>query len=153
MNWNWEAISALSSALGGLGVVISVGFLVYEVRRNAQAIEGATVQALMSLEREVFSMLVEHAGLYTRGRKDRASLSEEDQYRFDNVAMSFMSLVYSGYVQFEQHLISDEVWDAYRGGCQAHLMHPGFVESWEGFKSGYPASFRIIIDSLPTAAA
>ncbi|MES2335896.1 MAG: hypothetical protein V4551_14620 [Pseudomonadota bacterium] len=49
MTWNWDAISAISSVLGGLGVVISVIFPVYEVRRNAQAIEGATVQNLMSL--------------------------------------------------------------------------------------------------------
>ena len=149
MIWNWEAITAVSSVMGGLGVVISVGFLVYEVRRNAQAIEGATVQALMSLERDVFATLADNAGLFIRGRMDRAGLSEEDQYRFDKIASTYMSLVYSGYVQFQQGLIDDEVWEAYLKACRTHLAHPGFAQSWQAFSSGYPKSFRNLIDTLP----
>ena len=147
MQWNWDAISAISSVVGGVGVIISVVFLVYEVRRNAQAIEGATVQALMSLEREVFAMLASHAELFTRGRRNRSDLSEEDQFRFDMVVKSEMSLVYSAFVQFEQNLIDQEVWDAYLSAARAHIEHPGFAESWESFKFGYPKSFRDMMDT------
>ncbi len=145
-NWNWDAISAISSALGGLGVIISVFFLVHEVRRNAQAIEGATVQGLMSLERDVFALLADNAALFTRGRRDRAALSEEDLFRFDKIAGAYMSLVYSAFVQFQERLIDDETWDAYVCAVRAHMVHPGFGASWDASKIGYPKSFRELID-------
>ena len=107
MDWNWDAISAISSVLGGLGVVISVIFLVYEVRRNAQAIEGATVQNLMTLEHSVFTTLADNADLFARGRRDRAVLSEEDTFWFDRLASSYMSLSYSAYIQHQEALIDD----------------------------------------------
>ena len=146
MNWNWDAISAVSSALGGLGVIVSVFFLVYEVRRNAQAIEGATVQGLMSLERDVFTVLADNAELFSRGRRDRAALSEEDMFRFDKIAGSYMSLVYSAFVQFQERLIDDETWEAYVNAVRAHLAHPGFCDSWDEAKIGYPKSFRVMVD-------
>jgi hypothetical protein len=146
MDWNWDAISAVSSVLGGLGVVISVIFLVYEVRRNAQAIEGATVQGLMSLEHSVFTTLADNAELFARGRRDRLGLSEEEMFRFDRLASSYMSLAYSAYVQHQEQLIDDETWDAYVSACRTYLVHPGFAESWDLFKVGYPKSFRDLID-------
>ena len=146
--WNWDAISAVSSALGGLGVIISVVFLIYEVRRSAQAIEGATVQSLMSLERDVFGLLVDNADLFIRGRRDRSALTEEDMFRFDKIVGSYMSLGYSGFVQFQERLIDDETWEAYVNAIRAHLIHPGFGKSWDAAKEGYPKSFRDLIDSM-----
>ena len=67
MGWQWDQITALASVVGVVGGLISVYFLVLEVRRNAQAIEGATVQSLMSFEKDVFYMLASNAGVYLRG--------------------------------------------------------------------------------------
>ncbi len=151
-DWNWDAISAVSSALGGLGVIISVVFLVYEVRRSAQAIEGATVQSLMSLERDVFAMLVDNAELFIRGRRDRSALSETDMFRFDKISGAYMSLGYSAYVQFQERLIDDETWEAYVSAFRVHLTCPGFGDSWDTMKTGYPKSFRDQIDGIARTA-
>ena len=64
---DWAAVEAIAAVAGVIGVVISIVFLIYEVRHNARAIEGSTVQSLMSLEREVFSLLAENAELMTKG--------------------------------------------------------------------------------------
>ena len=75
MSWQWDQITALSSVLGVVGGLISVYFLVLEVRRNALAIEGATVQSLMSFEKDVFQMLANNADVYLRGCEDISKLS------------------------------------------------------------------------------
>lgn len=152
MAWNWDAIAAISSALGGLGVVISVIFLVYEVRRSAQAIEGATVQNLMSLEHSVFSAMADNAEVFIRGRSNRAALTEAEMMRFDRLASSYMSLVYSAYVQHQENLIDAETWEAYVNANRIYMVHPGFLESWDAFKIGYPASFRELIDNTARSA-
>lgn len=53
---NWEIIGAVSTVLGVIGGLVSVYFLIHEVRRNAQAIDGATVPLLMNFEQAVFSV-------------------------------------------------------------------------------------------------
>ena len=131
--FNWEAIEAISSVIGGVCVVVSVLFLIYEVRHNAKAIEGQTVQSLMSLEREVFALLADNADLFTRGRDHRAALTPEEQFQFDRIASSYMSLTYSAYIQFTRNLIEQEVWDAYLDAARRYTVHPGFVAAWDGF--------------------
>ena len=46
INMPWDAITGLASIVGVVGGLVSVTFLILEIRRNAQAIEGATVQSL-----------------------------------------------------------------------------------------------------------
>lgn len=148
MDWNWDAISAISSVVGGFGVILSVVFLVYEVRRNAQAIEGATVQSLMSLEREVFGMFAANADLCISGHQNRSGLSAAEQFRYDRVVACYMSLVYSASTQFDGKLIDRDCWEAYLNAAGGHLANRGFRESWESFKHGYPKSFRQVVDGI-----
>lgn len=153
---NWDFVVALATVIGVIGGLISVGFLVYEVRRNAQAIEGATVQSLMTLEAQVFSVLADHATLYVQGCGDINTLDDIERFKFQELVAVVMSLTYSAYVQHQQNLIDDEVWDAYVNAMFLRLAKPGFLTSWRGIETGYPASFRAVIDAkfpiMPPAA-
>lgn len=146
MSWSLEQITAVATVAGVFGGLISVYFLVHEVRRNAQAIEGATVQSLMSFEKDVFLMLGANAKLYLRGRADASKLSADDKYKFDKLVVAQMSLFYSAFVQFEQKLIDDEVWVAYHNALKRDLAAPGFLASWQATETTYPKSFRQMIE-------
>ena len=146
MNWSLEHITALATVAGVFGGLISVYFLVHEVRRNAQAIEGATVQSLMIFEKDVFFTLGTNATLYLQGRADYSKLSAEDKYKFDKLVAAQMSLFYSAFVQFEQKLIDDEVWVAYHNALKRDLATPGFLASWTATEVTYPKTFRTMIE-------
>jgi hypothetical protein len=146
MSWNWEQITALSTVTGVVGGLISVYFLVLEVRRNAQAIEGATVQSLMNFEKDIFTMLANNAGLFLRGCEDISRLSAEERFKFNKLVTAQMSLFYSAFVQFEQKLIDEEVWEAYLNALKRNLRTPGFLLSWKTTEVTYPESFRRMID-------
>lgn len=64
-----------------------------------------------------------------------------------------MTLSYSAFIQHQENLIDDETWDAYVNAVGIHLAHPGFAESWNDFKGGYPKSFRKLIDTISLAPA
>ncbi len=98
-NLNWPAIEGIASVAGAIGVVISIVFLIYEVRHNARAIEGATVQSLMTLEREVFGLLAENAELMTKGGAKPSELNEVERYRYERGVGTYFSLIYSAYMQ------------------------------------------------------
>lgn len=148
---NWEIIGAVSTVLGVVGGLVSVYFLVHEVRRNALAIEGSTVQSLMSFEQSVYALKAEHAAAYIKGSKDRDSLTPETRLKFDMVVQAYMSLQYSAFKQHEQGLIDHEVWQAYENGLRDDLTQPGFAASWASFQTSYPASFQKSVASLQPA--
>ncbi len=141
MIWSWEQIAAIATVMGVIGGLISVGFVVYEVRRNADAIEGATVQGLMSLEVQVFSILAVHADVYARGSADLASLKPNDRFLFDRLVACKLSLLNSAFVQFEQQLIDEDVWQAYFRAFQTDLEAPGFLAAWQNIEVRYPKRF------------
>lgn len=148
MSWQWDQITALSSVVGVVGGLISVYFLVLEVRRNALAIEGTTVQSLMSLEKDVFHLLANNADIYLRGSEDTSKLSAEEKFKFERLVAVQMSLSYSAFVQHGQELIDDEVWDAYATALRKYLSSPGFLLAWTTFETHYPKSFRDMVNKV-----
>jgi hypothetical protein len=146
MVWDWTAISAIGSVIGSIGGVTSIVFLVLEVRRNAQAIEGSTVQALMIFEKDVFALIADNAEIYLKGCAAKVNLSAVEKLKFERIVSAHMSLFYSAFVQFEQHLIDDEVWAAYVSALKGYLIAPGFKASWKAVEHGYPLRFRDLVN-------
>ncbi len=75
---NWEVITAVSTIAGVIGGLVSVYFLIHEVRRNSLAIEGAAVQSLMTFEQAVFALLIDNAATFLAGTADRDTLSRRN---------------------------------------------------------------------------
>ena len=146
MSWQWDQITALSSVVGVVGGLISVYFLVLEVRRNARAIEGATVQSLVTFEKDVYQSLSINAGIYLRGCEDISKLSAEEKFRFERLVGAQMSLFYSAFVQHGQGLIDDEVWEAYADELRGFLRAKGFLIAWTSMETGFPKSFRDMVN-------
>jgi hypothetical protein len=145
---NWDIVIGVSTVIGVIGGLVSVVFLILEVRRNAQAIEGATVQSLMNFEQSVYSLAIAHAPLVLAGGADRAALSPEERFTYDNVVQAYMSLYYSAFEQHRNALIDAEVWEAYRNAIRHKMRDPGFAESWQEVSESYPAPFRQAVTSL-----
>jgi hypothetical protein len=148
---DWAIIAAIATVVGVIGGLVSVAFLILEVRRNAQAIEGATVQALMSFEKDVYALIANNAGLYLKGSAGLSKLTAAQKLTFERIVSVQMSLFYSAYVQFQQKLIDDEVWDAYLDALTRYMKAPGFRESWQDFENSYPKTFRDLVNAKQSA--
>lgn len=142
---NWELVSAVAGVLGVVGGLVSVIFLILEVRRNALAIEGATVQSLMSFEHAVYALIAANAKIYLAGLEDRAALTPENRLKFVMVVQSYMSLFYSAFTQHEQGLIDPDVWVAYTNAVHKRMESPGFVASWNLSCTSYPERFQAFV--------
>ena len=149
---DWTTLGSIASVIGVIGGLISVVFLVLEIRRNARAIEGATVQGLMQMEAQVFTWLADHAELYLRGSADFTVLDPVEAFRYTQAVKLYMSLFYAAFKQYEQQLTDPEVWTAYEDSLRANLARPGFAACWQGFQLSYPATFRAHLASLTQQA-
>jgi len=145
---NWSAVEAVSSAIGAVGVIITIVYLAYQIRQNTYSIQGQTEQSLMTLEKEVFALIADNASVYRRGSFNSKSLDPDEAVQFYYIVAAEMSLIYSAYVQHHRKLISDEVWNAYRVGTRNKLEDHGYMATWMELKADYPASFRSAIDQI-----
>ncbi len=150
---DWNAIDAISSAIGAVGVIVTIVYLASQIRQNTQSIQGQTEQSLMTLEKEVNSMIAEYASVYRRGTSDMSDLDVDEAVQFDYIVAAEMSLVYSAYVQHRRKLISDEVWIAYVNGAKVQLAQRGYHQAWERLINDYPRSFVAVIDEIKDPAA
>ena len=144
----WDQISTMALVIGVIGGLVSLVFLIFEIRRDYMAIKGATVQALMAMEQDLFSTLADHAEVYLAGYAHFDSLAEVDAFRFSRYVGGYVSLYYAAFKQFEQRLINSEVWTAYRSSMRSNLAKPGFAAFWRTFEQNHPASFRAAIAAL-----
>ena len=100
----------------------------------------------MSLEREVFALLAENAELMTKGGNDPSSLSDVQHYQYERGVGTYMSLIYSAYIQHRRDLVEDEVWDDYLNALGLHMQAPGFSDAWRCICVGYPKSFQDLVE-------
>jgi hypothetical protein len=145
---NWSAIEAISSAIGAVGVIVTVTYLAYQIRQNTKSIEGATEQSLMTFEKDTYVLIADNASVFRRGSEDFKALNPDEALQFTNIVMAEMSLVYSAFVQYERKLISEEVWNAYERGQIERFRSPGYVAAWVLEKSAYPIGFCSAMDRL-----
>ncbi len=145
---NWTAIEALAGVAGVIGLIISIIFLVYEVRHNARAIEGETIQSLMSFEREVFAMMIEHSDLFQRGCTDFEALSDAERFQFDRLLGAQFSLLYSAFIQFERGLMEADVWEAYMNSLSRYAIYPAYALIWKNIRASYPPGMHAAIDKV-----
>ena len=138
---NWNAIAAISAALGATGVIATVAYMAFQIRQNTAAIQGSTQQALMNAEMSLYALLAEHAGVYRRGCVSVAELEPDEEARFEHLVLAFMSQLYGAFVQNQRKLIPQSVWTAYLLDYSTYAVMPGFQRVWSKFETSYPKEF------------
>jgi hypothetical protein len=82
---DWTAIEAISSAIGAVGVIVTVAYLAYQIRQNTKSIEGATEQSLMAFEKDTYVMIADNASVFRRGSEDIDALNPDEVVQFTNI--------------------------------------------------------------------
>jgi hypothetical protein len=135
---NWEAIGAVSEIIGAAGVIASMLYLAVQVRASTRASEIESKLAASRMYAEFAGSLIQSPELtkiFRQGRKDLASLaSEDDYYRFSNLAFQGCSHFSATYFQYQQGMLSDSDWFEPRAVIHYWVAGAGFRAWWA--KSG-----------------
>lgn len=137
--------SILASVVGSLGVIISLIFVVREIRLNTKAVRGSAYQSVINTWAEIESRISqdkEVARIYRQGRADMSQLDENEQIRFGEVLSSFFNLYEGMYYQYRDGILLQEHWKGWCENMQQDLKHPGVREWWEEKQRLYGDSFR-----------
>jgi hypothetical protein len=145
---DWDAVAAISEALGAVGVFVTVIYVGFQIRQNTKSIQGATEQALMSAEMDLYGLWAQHASVTRRGSIDLAELDPDERETYGYLVSAEMSQLYGAFVQYQRKLIPDSVWEAYLNSWRAaNLNKPGFLQTWSEIKTSWPVEFSQCLEA------
>jgi hypothetical protein len=142
-----QDLGNLGELIAAVATVATLVYLAQQIRQNAKAVQGSAAQSLMHLELSSFALIAQHAGIYQRGNADIASLNPEEEVVFEQLVSSVMSLMVSGFIQFQNGLLPD--YDTYLSDWEnVHVKQPGFQSMWGKIRHGYPEDFCRGLDEV-----
>ncbi len=144
-----EQLSYVGEIVGAIAIVITIIFLIVEVRRNTneskrQFMEGATSQR--SLFVRMIAADQELAEVIGRGLTG-SGLADDQRFRFN-------MFLYALFVEFEFNQrrfkvgeMDKDLWEAWIDAYHWWLKYPGVRNWWEKTPAGFTNSFRAYVDS------
>ncbi len=127
----WEALGAIAELVGAIGVIATLFYLSSQIRRNTQALEAGTNQAVADATQErllVIAQSPELAAAYTKSRTGESlSPTEETQLAFFNRA-TFRG-VQNAFFQHRSGLISEEAWRDYEQVLR-NIARSDYTKAW-----------------------
>lgn len=160
---NWEAAGAIGEIIGALGVIITLVFLVFQIRQNSRLLQNNTnqlqqnhklaiAQALGQSPQQQAAMVAisqdaDLADIMFRGFRDYEGLEPLERLRF---GMALGPMMAGAAARVEQHLeldikLEDNV-DETIAFAFEFLRWPGGREWWRRNREKYSPRFRALID-------
>ena len=123
----------IAEILGGIGIIVSILYLGYEVSRNAESTEIANHLALIERNGELDLLLMSDPSildLIDRGAVEIDSLSRIDARRFETYAQHAFNLWETSFLLSERDALPRDTWELWNKGWCDWLKAPGFRQLW-----------------------
>src|SRR5438094_2606409 len=151
MNWDWDAISAISQLVGSIAVVLSVLYLALQVHRSTRVAKLATQDAAATALRDVTKPLMENAELeriWRVGLEDLSALSTEDRARFFHATYQLLKQFETIHFHYVYGLMDRQLWEGWHGLLRHYVAAPGIAEYWKLRPEVFSERFRKFVNAL-----
>lgn len=156
-----DALGNIGDFLGGIGVVVTLVYLAFQIRQNTDQLRSDAKQrelssldemnrALLSWQSEIVSS-PEVADIWRRGIFGGESLRGDDRLRFEYHGASILQIWQGNYFRYLETGDSDN-WGSNEKHIRMFLSWPGFRAFWDSTKHLYADRFVVKIDQLGEAA-
>lgn len=151
---DWAAVSAISSLLAAIAVVVSVVYLAIQVRRNTQATYSQahhlTTIALAETAATIASS-DELSRIYRLGLSAPEDLNEDEFFRFTAIATSQFRTFENLFFQYHSGLVNEDFWDGHRENILWFFHCPGMQIWWRDKRLAHSKGFREFLENSTTA--
>lgn len=146
---NWEAFSAISSALATVAITLSVIYLALQVKTSAKATNSQTYQFATQALGEMASIIGvsrDLSRIFVHGMADPSSLEREEYYQFSYLCVSLFRRYENIFYQWESGLIDEDFWSGHRNNLLWFFFQPGLQRWWPERRGGFSDRFRSFLD-------
>lgn len=125
---NWEAIGAIGEIIGALAVVVTLIYLVIQIRQNTAAVATATYESTMSGFNDINVVVAsnpELASLLDRGTQNPNLLSAEEITQFNFLLRCYANQWWKLLKLHERGSLAEGEWSTFAREAAQFLDQPG----------------------------
>jgi hypothetical protein len=125
---NWEAIGAIGEIVGALAVVITLAYLVIQIRQNTAAVATATYESTMTGFNDINVVVASNpklASLLDRGTQSPDTLSAEEITQFNFLLRCYANQWWKLLKLHERGSLSEGEWTVFAREAAQFLDQPG----------------------------
>ncbi len=146
-----QDLGNLGELIAAIATVATLVYLALQIRQSAKSVQGSTIQSLLNLEVNTFALIAQNASIYRRGGANIADLNPDEKVVFEQLVSAVMSLMASGFAQFQNGLMSD--FDTFLADWESTFLKlPGFQSIWAEIRHSYPEDFCQCLDEVGKTA-
>lgn len=147
---DWEAIDAISGAIGTLVVVVSLIYVGVQIKQNTKVARSATRQAITELMIESNKDIVTDAGLAEAFQRDLKGekLSEVDRLRVLSRAYFAMRNWENIFYQYRTGMLTKDEWRGFRLNLEAICEWKTVRTVWKNEKQFFSETFQNEIEEI-----
>ena len=140
---NWDMVNALAATAGAIGVIISLAFLVYEVRRNTRAVQASSYQASLNTAIDLNSQIATDESLANSLFPEEGIETVRMRIHVLNGFRHLQQL----YMQWRAGLITKVQWNTHFRGSTLILASPSVQRCWSNVRDHFHPGFVVEVDS------
>lgn len=145
-----DTLGNLGDFFGGIGVIVTLLYLVRQLRTNTLSVRTATYQDAVATMSTLASELARDAKAFdilSRGAHDRSSLDSLERQRFDLMVISIIRAYENLHFQYRSGAIGEEEWEGWEGRIRSNFLSPGYREWWHEQRLAFSPAFRRFIET------
>lgn len=156
---NWDAIGAIGEMIGAVGVILTLGYLAYQIRQNTRQLAQSERTAIATAvnvsttnyreNRSYIYQSEEISTIMVKGLPDPDSLGEIDRYRFRLIIHNLVDALLAMYSLTVVTGFSPETWQMLGAKLAERILTTsGGRWFWANFSNEYTGGFRAEIDRI-----
>ena len=152
---NWDAAGAIGEVIGATAVVISVGYLAIQIRRQTDQARLAATREIAEQHFDIVNRIIDDesiADLYLRAVQDFDSLPNIERVRASFLFQRLMRVLEEQYLHIEKGHIDPAFFKSMDKTFFEWLTFPGVHAWWEGNNGFFEDGFRRRMDKQFLAA-
>ena len=154
-------MALIAEVLGGVGIIVSILYLAYEVSQNSESMELSHHLTLSDQFLGLRQSVMENdnlARIIAEGNSDIAALESFERLQFESYLTSMWDIWENAHYMFEIGRIEQEAWMNWNRAICSIMAMPGHAEAWaNGLHIRFGSTFVPIVNrcyeqsNLPTA--
>ena len=159
MNWTIQDFGAVADIVGAIGVIVTLGYLAYQIRQNTLQLKqttlsakAAAVNACNNALRETRYMIFETpemTDVFLRGNQGPEALDEIGELRYRLLLQNITEVMVDIYTQTSVTNFSPETWETQGTSLVRRILSTrGGRRFWEGYNTAFPRPFQTEVDRI-----
>ena len=144
-----EALGNIGEAAGAIAVVVSLVYLITQMRQNTLSIRSATYQSVVGTAagcNQILTQNKELARIFRVGGENLSELDDDERLQFSFLCMQFFDIFENLYLQYLHGTIDTDYWLPRQRSYLALFSKPGFADRWAECRPNYTEKFGRLID-------